>query len=109
MLGDTAGFFSKDFPTDKASQHDYIPLYDKFLAPYRNKNVKIVEIGIKKGGSMKMWREYFSQESMIYGIDIDPGLTFFLIFSFSTFSKRYKHKINYCRLKIKRSTRNFPK
>lgn len=80
MLGDTAGFFSKDFPTDKASQHDYIPLYDKFLSEYRNKDVKLLEIGIKKGGSIKMWREFFNQNSIIYGLDIDPGNNFSLNF-----------------------------
>lgn len=32
---------------------------------------------MKKGGSIKMWRELFSQESRIFGVDIDPAIPSF--------------------------------
>lgn len=53
--------------------HHYIPIYDKHLKKFRNTNVKILEIGVSKGGSLKMWREYFGGQAIIYGIDIDAS------------------------------------
>jgi hypothetical protein len=77
IIGSHSGFFSGDYPTDKAAQHDYIPYYDSFFQPYRSRNVNLLEIGVKKGGSLKMWREYFSQDSHIFGLDIDPAAPHF--------------------------------
>lgn len=33
----------------------------------------ILEIGVFQGGSLKMWRNYFGPEALIYGIDINPS------------------------------------
>ena len=52
--------------------HHYIPLYDRYLNQYRNTNVRILEIGVSKGGSLSMWRSYFGPKATIFGIDIDP-------------------------------------
>lgn len=52
--------------------HHYIPLYDRYLAPYRGTNFKFLEIGVSKGGSLQVWREYFGPDATIMGIDIDP-------------------------------------
>lgn len=50
------GFFSKNLPTDKYTDHFYIHVYDLLLKKYLNKkNLNILEIGVKKGGSIKMW------------------------------------------------------
>ena len=50
----------------------YLPFYDEVLAPYRGKPVKMLEIGVFKGGSLELWRKYFGLEATIFGIDIDP-------------------------------------
>jgi hypothetical protein len=34
--------------------------------------VRFLEIGVYKGGSIQMWRRYFGEDAIIYGIDIDP-------------------------------------
>lgn len=49
----------------------YLPVYDKLFsdAPAR---VRFLEIGVYRGGSMKLWREFFGPEATIFGIDIDP-------------------------------------
>jgi len=60
---------TKDVQVNK--WHHYIPIYDRYFSPYRGKPIKMLEIGVKKGGSLKMWREYFGDEAIIYGIDID--------------------------------------
>lgn len=54
--------------------HHYLPLYDRYFAPYRNsgKPVRMLEIGVSQGGSLEMWRKYFGPEAVLFGIDIDP-------------------------------------
>lgn len=53
--------------------HHYLPLYARYLAQWRNRRVRFLEIGVYKGGSLEMWRSYFGPEAVIYGIDIDPS------------------------------------
>src|SRR4051794_507991 len=56
--------------TDKASgRHDFAETYDEFLAPLRDEPIKLLEIGVKAGASVRMWRDYFAR-GQIYGIDI---------------------------------------
>ena len=53
--------------------HHYIPLYDRYFGQYRNQPIKFLEIGVAEGGSLKMWRRYFGNDAVIFGIDIDPA------------------------------------
>ena len=53
---------------DKGTAHTYIDEYEKLLDEYR-KNSTVLEIGICRGESLKMWDEYFIN-SEVYGIDI---------------------------------------
>lgn len=56
--------------TDKASfGHNYVEKYERHLSEYKNKAFKLLEIGIDKGYSIKMWKEYFPKAD-IYAIDI---------------------------------------
>jgi hypothetical protein len=50
----------------------FLEIYERFFAPYRNTSVKMLEIGVFKGGSLEMWREYFGKAATIFGIDINP-------------------------------------
>lgn len=52
--------------------HHYFSIYDRYLSEYRNKPVRVLEIGVQSGGSIRMWRKYFGPEAKLYGIDIDP-------------------------------------
>jgi hypothetical protein len=52
--------------------HHYIPLYDRYFARFRGTAVRFLEIGVSKGGSLRMWRDYFGPDAVLYGIDIDP-------------------------------------
>lgn len=55
--------------TDKHSRHSYIQgFYDNYFSSLREKKLNILEIGVKGGGSIKLWKEYFIN-SKIYGID----------------------------------------
>jgi hypothetical protein len=67
---------SKNFSTDKSTHHSYTKHYDFHFSSLRNKPLKLLEIGVggysnfeEGGGSLKMWKEYFSQ-SNIYSFDI---------------------------------------
>jgi len=73
------GYFAFEFPTDKDDRHNYTAYYDLLFPLYLSESVNILEIGVKKGGSLKLWRELFSVDSHIYGIDIDPGVNTFVM------------------------------
>ena len=34
--------------------------------------LRVLEIGVWRGGSLGMWREYFGPDAVLYGVDIDP-------------------------------------
>jgi hypothetical protein len=50
---------------------NYLDIYEQYLAPLREAPIKLLEIGVKGGRSLRMWAEYFSR-AQIYGLDIDP-------------------------------------
>lgn len=51
----------------------YFDVYDKHLRRFRNRPVRILEIGIYSGGSLDMWMDYFDGNCVIYGIDIEDS------------------------------------
>ena len=57
-------------PMDK--WHHYFAVYERHFGPYRGRPVRFLEIGVQNGGSMRMWRDFFGPEAVIFGIDIDP-------------------------------------
>lgn len=58
--------------TDKSAlTHCYLDNYEKYLAPLRDKEFVLLELGVSTGASIKMWRQYFSK-AKIYGIDNNP-------------------------------------
>ncbi len=60
------------YPTDK---HDFKVLnqfmeeYDRVLEPWVNKKIILLELGIHRGGSLLLWRDYFPMGTIV-GIDI---------------------------------------
>tara|TARA_B100001123_G_C15295908_1_gene1019183 strand:+ start:1807 stop:2364 length:558 start_codon:yes stop_codon:yes gene_type:complete len=54
--------------TDKNTRHSYLPLYETLLEPIKNTAGNILEIGVDKGGSIKLWYDYFTKAT-IYGCD----------------------------------------
>jgi hypothetical protein len=55
--------------TDKNTIHTYIDnFYDLAFEPYKDKDINFVEIGVHDGGSMTLWKEYFTNAE-IYGMD----------------------------------------
>lgn len=59
--------------SDKSSRfHNYAVKYDKILSPFRESFSSVLEIGVAKGQSMKMWTDYFTNAT-IHGADIDKA------------------------------------
>jgi len=48
----------------------YLYNYEKHMKD--TSKINFLEIGVRDGASMKIWREFFSIDSKLYGIDIDP-------------------------------------
>jgi hypothetical protein len=72
MLTDIAN----KYDTDKGSRcsHNpplnFTPIYEMMLGKMREKPLKILEIGVANGNSLRMWAEYFPK-AHIFGADID--------------------------------------
>jgi predicted O-methyltransferase YrrM len=71
------------YDTDKSSQrknvtnqrhcHPYTLFYDSLFRNKKNDSLKIAELGILHGSSLRMWQEYFIN-SQIYGFEYDNNL-----------------------------------
>ena len=46
-------------------------MYDRILTPWLDKEIKLLEIGVRKGGSLQLWRDYFPRGTVV-GIDLKP-------------------------------------
>lgn len=56
--------------TDKNTDHDYInSFYEIEFKKYKNKKIKILEIGTCRGTSIHLWQQYFPKAEII-GIDV---------------------------------------
>lgn len=58
--------------TDKGTVHSYLDTYEELFSNRRDSK-DILEIGIYKGGSLKLWKDYFTESENIIGMDIDDG------------------------------------
>ena len=60
--------------TDKSSCNsggwDYLRHYEHFFREFRDLPINLIEIGVQQGYSLKLWREYFRQATII-GVDIN--------------------------------------
>ena len=65
---DDIGLF---FHTDKSRlHHDYLRKYEFFFHPWRNKEFRLMELGVYRGESIRTWEKYFSQAKIV-GIDVE--------------------------------------
>jgi len=56
--------------TDKNTTHSYLDIYQKLLCSKKDTATRVLEVGIQAGGSIKLWRDYFTN-AVIYGVDIN--------------------------------------
>ena len=56
------------YDTDKSQL--YLNNYERYFQSIADQNVKLLELGIDKGGSLLMWRDFF-QNGRIVGLDLE--------------------------------------
>lgn len=59
---------SEGYQTDKGG--NYLTYYESFFSPHRHRALNFLELGINRGGSLQMWRDYFTY-GQIFGVDIN--------------------------------------
>jgi hypothetical protein len=69
-------FFANSGPIMHKWLH-YFAVYDQILAPYIGSKVKMLEIGVFKGGSLALWRKFLGEEAVVFGVDIKPDCSAF--------------------------------
>ena len=55
--------------TDKNTVHSYLPLYQELLINKKESAKNVLEVGIHRGGSIKLWNDFFTNAN-VYGLDI---------------------------------------
>jgi GT2 family glycosyltransferase len=51
----------------------YLVEYEQIFAEYRDRPVRLLEIGVQNGGSLEIWSRCFPKAVKIVGCDIDPA------------------------------------
>jgi len=57
----------------------YLDFYDRIFAPWRDRPITMVEVGVQNGGSLEIWAKFFPNAVRIVGCDANPkcaALTF---------------------------------
>jgi spermidine synthase len=64
--------------TGTDNTHSYLTAYERVFEPKRHDPVRVLEIGVFTGGSLRAWADYFDHaESEVIGLDINPHLVRF--------------------------------
>ena len=50
----------------------YIVEYDRLFLEYRDRPIRLLEIGIQNGGSLEIWDKFFTHAEKLVGCDINP-------------------------------------
>lgn len=63
--------------TDKCDEshtflgESYLDIYERYLARFREDPIRLLELGVRAGSSLRMWKEYFPA-GQIFGVDMNP-------------------------------------
>ncbi len=69
--GDLHRFFLSNGQEVLHKWFHYFDIYEHHFARFRDRPIRMLEIGVFGGGSLKMWQDYFHPESTLVGIDIN--------------------------------------
>jgi SAM-dependent methyltransferase len=58
------------YDTDKVP-NGYLRMYDRIFEPLIDRPVKLLELGVRSGGSLRLWRDYFPR-GIVAGLDVEP-------------------------------------
>ncbi len=58
------------YGADKSTAgHGFAPIYEGYLDAWRDRPMTVIEIGVYRGASLRMWRDYF-ERGRIFGLDV---------------------------------------
>ncbi len=58
------------YDTDKIP-NGYLRVYDRIFEPLVDRPVRLLELGVRSGGSLRLWRDYFPRGT-VAGLDVEP-------------------------------------
>lgn len=70
--GALASLYTQERESVVHKWHHYLPIYDRYFSPWRDRGLRFLEIGVGRGGSLSLWRRYFGDNATIFGVDVDP-------------------------------------
>ena len=51
----------------------FFHVYEEIFKKFKDKEIIFVEIGVQRGGSLLMWRDWLGPKARIIGVDLDPN------------------------------------
>jgi hypothetical protein len=69
MPGPELALIAERYETDKAVNRHYLRSYEDLFTDLRDKEITLLELGVYRGGSLRMWRDFF-QRGVIVGVDM---------------------------------------
>lgn len=51
---------------------EFLAVYDDHFKDWKDKDVRFLEIGVQYGGSLQIWKEYFTGNLDLIGVDVLP-------------------------------------
>lgn len=71
MPGKSLKELGRAYRTDKVTFHRYDRVYEPLFLPWKHRPTRMLEIGIYRGGNLRMWLDWFEQLDL-WAVDIDP-------------------------------------
>ncbi|HLQ19391.1 MAG TPA: class I SAM-dependent methyltransferase [Tabrizicola sp.] len=70
--------YFRNFPSQTGDRklfkmEHYLEIYDGLLAGWQGRDIRFLEIGVFKGGSIPMWQGFLGRDSRLVFLDIDPA------------------------------------
>src|SRR5215216_6191664 len=63
---------ASEYDTDKAVHTHYLRNYEEYFRPLLGRDIRLLELGVLKGGSLLLWRDYF-ERGVIVGLDLNSA------------------------------------
>ena len=71
---DELTILANKYGSDKGNQHGdkhkFTEIYERYFKQFKDKEINLLELGVKDGSSLNIWYDYFPN-AKIYGLDIN--------------------------------------
>lgn len=78
-MGDLYRRFIERDDLDIHKWHDYFPVYERYFSRFRDRKPRMLEIGVERGGSLRLFADWLGAGALITGADIDPRCRSFAV------------------------------